>query len=328
MVPLERRRLGSLLVSTVSLGAMPFGGGFSRETTVDEELARDLVHTALDAGVNLIDTGETYGGGRSEEILGRVIRRRRDEVLVATKVGFADVGPGALRHDNVIKACEGSLRRLGVEHIDLYQLHRADRTVPLEETLSALEDLVTRGLIREFGVSNYRAWEVAHANGRQRALGRRTINAYQGLYSLVTRDLEQEILPYCRADEVGVLVYRPLGGGLLTGWQDTDSARGRRKFGAISRVSDDALHTARAALDAIAVARGVSMAQVALAWLLAQPGVTSVIVGPSKVAQLQDNLAAASLTLSADELAALTSATQPPPTYPATLDRSYGFPEP
>jgi aryl-alcohol dehydrogenase-like predicted oxidoreductase len=257
-----------------------------------------------------------------------VIRGRRDEVLVATKVGFADLGPGALRPDNVIKACEGSLRRLGIEHIDLYQLHRADRTVPLEETLAALDDLVSRGLIREFGVSNYHAWEIARANARQRALGRPAISAFQALYSLVTRELEHEILPYCRADEVGVLVYRPLGGGLLTGWADTDSAQGRRKFGAISRVSEDALETARTALDAIATRRGVSMAQVALAWLLAQPGVTSVIVGPSKVVQLQDNLAGAGLTLSADELTALTTATQPAPMYPATLDRAYGFLEP
>ena len=328
MESLERRPLGSLLVSTVSLGAMPFGGGFSQETKVDEDLARALVNTALDAGVNLIDTGETYGGGRSEEILGRVIRGRRDEVLVATKVGFGDLGPGALSHGNVIKACEGSLRRLGIEHIDLYQLHRADRTVPLEETLAALEELVSRGLIREFGVSNYHAWEIARANARQRALGRRTISAFQALYSLVTRELEHEILPYCRADEVGVLVYRPLGGGLLTGWADTDSAQGRRKFGAISRVSEDALKTARTALDAIATARGVSMAQVALAWLLAQPGITSVIVGPTKVAQLQDNLAGANLELTADELGALTTATEPAPMYPATLDRTYGFPEP
>jgi aryl-alcohol dehydrogenase-like predicted oxidoreductase len=312
----------------MSLGAMTFGGGFSRDTNVDEDLARQLVHTALDAGVNLIDTGETYGGGRSEEILGRVIRNHRDDVLLATKVGFADRGPGALSYDNVIKACEGSLRRLCVEHIDLYQLHRADRTVPLEETLGALEELATRGLIREFGVSNYRAWEIARANGRQRALGRRTINSFQALYSLVTRDLEHEVLPYCRSDKVGVLVYRPVAGGLLTGWRDTPSTGGRRKVGAISRVPEDVLHAARTALDAVATARGVSMAQVALAWLLARPGITSVIVGPSKVEQLRDNLAAAGLTLTADELASLSAATEPAPMYPATLDRSYGFPEP
>ena len=328
MEPLERRRLGSLQVSTVSLGAMPFGGGFSRETKVDEDLARDLVNTALDAGINLIDTGETYGGGRSEEILGRAIRDRRDEVLIATKVGFGDLGPGALGRDNVIKACEASLRRLGVEHIDLYQLHRADRTVPLDETLGALEDLVGRGWIREFGVSNFRAWEIAGANGRQRALGRRTINSFQASYSLVTRDLEHEILPYCRTDGVGVLVYSPLAGGLLAGWQDTASAQGRRQFGALPRVPDDVLLAARKALDAIAAARGVSMSQAALAWLLAQPGITSVIVGPSKVNQLRDNIAAANVTLTPEELMALSSATEIAPIYPATLDHSYGFSEP
>jgi aryl-alcohol dehydrogenase-like predicted oxidoreductase len=325
---LERRQLGSLQVSAVSLGAMPFGGGFSRETQVDEELARALVDTALDAGVNLIDTAETYGGGHSEEIVGRIIRGRRQEVLLATKVGFADLGPGALSYDNVVQACEGSLRRLGVEYLDLYQLHRADRTVPLEETLGALEDLVTRGWIREFGVSNYRAWEIARANGRQRALGRPTISAFQGLYSLATRDLEREILPYCRSDEVGVLVYRPLAGGLLTGWRDTPSAPGRRRFGALSEIPESVLYAARSALAEVAGAHQVSMAQVALAWLLAQPGITSVIVGPTKVEQLRDNLAAVDLTLSADELSALSAATEPEPMYPATLDRKYGFPEP
>jgi aryl-alcohol dehydrogenase-like predicted oxidoreductase len=328
MQPLERRPLGSLSVSKVSLGAMPFGGGFSRATSVDEERARALVHTALDAGVNLIDTGETYGGGRSEEIVGRGIRDCRADVLLATKVGFADLGGGALSYDNVIKACEGSLRRLGVEHIDLYQLHRADRTVPIAETLSALEDLVTRGWIREFGVSNYRAWEVAQANGRLLARGGRPISAFQGLYSLVTRDLEQEILPCCRSENIGVLVYSPLAGGQLTGWSDTASAAGRRRFGALPPAPDDLLHAARNALEEVARAHDASMAQVALAWLLAQPGITSVIVGPSKVEQLQDNLVAADLTLADDELRSLSAATEPAATYPATLDRAYGFPEP
>jgi aryl-alcohol dehydrogenase-like predicted oxidoreductase len=331
VTPLDRRKLGSLLVSPLSLGAMTFGGGFSRDTRVDEDLASALVHTALDAGINLIDTGETYGGGRSEEVLGRVLRSlrgRRDEVVLATKVGFGDLGAGALGYDNVIRACEGSLRRLGIEHIDLYQLHRADRTVPVEETLAALEELVSRGWIREFGVSNYRAWEIARANARQRALDRRTFCAFQASYSLVTRDIEHEILPYCRADEIGVLVYSPLAGGLLAGWRETASAPGRRKSGALPSVPADMLHAARTTLDGIAAARGMSMAQVALAWLLARPGITSVIVGPSKVAQLQDNLAASSLVLTADELIALNSATAPAPIYPAMLDRAYGFPEP
>jgi aryl-alcohol dehydrogenase-like predicted oxidoreductase len=198
----------------------------------------------------------------------------------------------------------------------------------LTETLSALNELVTRGWIREFGVSNYRAWEVARANAASRASGGRTISAFQGLYSLVSRDLEQEILPCCRSEDIGVLIYSPLAGGQLTGWSDTASAAGRRRFGALPPVPDDLLRAARTALEAVARAHEISMAQVALAWLLAQPGITSVIVGPSRVEQLQDNLAAADLTLSADELSRLSAATEPAPTYPATLDRAYGFPEP
>ena len=328
---MQRRQLGagSLRVSTISLGAMTFGSGFSRETVIDDELAAQLVHRALDGGVNLIDTADTYGGsfGTSETLLGKVVKGRREEVLLATKVGFADRGPRVLTYDNVIAGCEGSLRRLGVEHIDLYQLHRPDRTVPLAETLAAMEDLVTRGLVREIGMSNYRAFEVSGALGRQRATGRPSISSVQVQYSLVARDAEHEILPQCLADQVGVLVYQPLSSGQLTGWQDTAGARGRRRLGILAEETRS-LQRARAAVDAIAQDRGISMAQVALAWVLAQPGVTSAIVGPSKPEQLQDNLLAADLVLDEAELRALDAATPLQPLYPASMDRSMGFAEP
>jgi aryl-alcohol dehydrogenase-like predicted oxidoreductase len=322
--------VGSLKVSKVSLGAMPFGGGFTREARIDEELAKGLVHRALDAGINLIDTADTYGGkrGRSEEVLGRVIRGRRDEVLLATKVGYGDLNPGVLRYENVIASCEGSLRRLGVDHIDLYQLHRADRSVPFEETLQALDDLVTRGLVREIGVCNHRAWEVARAVARQRALGRPEFSAVQVYYSLVARDVEHEILPQCRSDGLGVLVFSALAGGMLTGWNDTASAPGRRAGGVEAPVKPEAVHRARAVLDRIASARGVSMAHVSLAWVLAQPGVTSAIVGASRIEQLDDNIAAAELVLEPDELAQLDAVAVPEPIYPAALDRTWGFAEP
>jgi aryl-alcohol dehydrogenase-like predicted oxidoreductase len=289
-----------------------------------------LVNRAIDAGVNLIDTADTYGGtfGTSETVLGRVLLNRRDEVLLATKVGYGDLGPDVLTYDNVIAGCEGSLRRLGVDTIDLYQLHRPDRSVPLEESLRALEDLVTRGLVREFGVSNYRAFEVAGAVARQRALGRQSISSVQIQYSLVSRDVEHEILPHCRTDAIGVLVFQPLASGQLTGWGDTRGARGRRRLGILDAAGPANLPRARAVVDAIARARGVSMAQVALAWVLAQPGITSSIVGPSTLSQLDDSLLAADLVLEAEDLRDLDAATALPPIYPASSDRSMGFLEP
>jgi aryl-alcohol dehydrogenase-like predicted oxidoreductase len=328
----EVRALGTsdLRVSTVSLGAMTWGGGFSRETRIDDEAARRLLDAALDAGVNLVDTAETYGGalGRSEELLGRLVRGRREQVMLATKVGFADRGREVLRFERVIAACEASLDRLAVEHIDLYQVHRPDRSVPLDETVAALEELVRRGHIREFGFSNHRAWELAEVNARQRALGGREACAVQVSYSLATRDIEHEIQPYCHRHDVGVLVYSPLAGGQLAASTDTPSAAGRARFGALPAVDANRLSDARQALAGIAEGRGVSMAQVALAWVIAQPAITSVIVGPSRVEQLIDNVGAASLALSDQELAELDATTAPAALYPATLDRASGFDEP
>jgi aryl-alcohol dehydrogenase-like predicted oxidoreductase len=317
-------------VSALSLGAMSFGSGFTRETVIDEKLAAALVDRSLDAGINLIDTADTYGGsfGTSETVLGRVTRNRRNEVLLATKIGYGDLGPRVLTYDNVIAGCEASLRRLGVDVIDLYQLHRPDRTVPLEETVGALEELVARGHIREFGLSNYRAFEVAGLVARQRALGRQACSSVQVKYSLVCRDIEHEILPHCRADRLGVLVFQPLDSGRLTGRQDTPGARGRRRLGILDDGSSANVTQARAAVEKVAAARGVSMAQVALAWVLAQPGVTSAIVGPSTLAQLEDNIRAADLVLDEDELRQLDAATAPNVIYPAASDRGMGFLEP
>jgi aryl-alcohol dehydrogenase-like predicted oxidoreductase len=329
---MEFRSLGQgpLQISVVSLGAMPWGGGFTREVKVDETLARRLVDVAIDGGVNLIDTAESYGGGpgRSEEVLGRVIKGRRDKVLLATKVGFNDMGPGALRPEKVIVACEASLGHLGVDHIDLYQLHRADRAVPLEETLGALDELVRRGLIRQFGVSNFRAWEVADANGRLRALGKPTIVSMQVHYSLVFRDIEHEILPFCRACEVSTIIFSPLAGGQLSSMEDSPSASGRRRFGALPDVKGRGLAAVRTVLGTIARERRVSMSQVALAWALAQPGVTTVLTGPTTAEQLEDNIAAADLKLGTQELSALSDATAIEKVYPSSLDESAGFQTP
>ena len=191
-----------------------------------------MVDRALAAGVNLIDTADVYAFGQSEEILGRCVRDlhgRRDDVLVATKCGFGSHDAGALSYDNVVAACEASLRRLGLDHIDLYQLHRPDRTTPIEETLRALDDLVTRGLVRAIGTSNFRAWETSAAVARQRALGRPAFTATQLYYSLVAREAEHELIPECRADDLGVIVWSPLSSGFLTGrYRAADGEDSRR----------------------------------------------------------------------------------------------------
>jgi aryl-alcohol dehydrogenase-like predicted oxidoreductase len=326
----ERRRLGAsgLEVSVLSFGAMTFGSGMPPVTTVDERDARAMVDRALDAGVNLVDTADVYANGQSEEILGRCVRDRRDEVLLATKVGFGSLEPGALSYENVVAACEGSLRRLGTDRIDLYQLHRPDRTTPIEETLRALDDLVARGLVRETGTSNFRAWENAAAVAHQRALGRPAFTAAQLYYSLVGRDAEHELIPQCRADDLGVIVWSPLSSGYLTGRYRDGAPGGRRTTFTFPPVDPDLGPRGVDAVAAVAEARGVTMAQVALAWVLAQPGITSAIVGASSLEQLDDNLAAAAFELVPEELAALDAATALAPIYPAWWDPAMGIPAP
>ena len=261
---MQRRPLGAdgPQVSVLSFGAMTFGTGMPPITTVDEQDVRRMIDRALDAGVNLVDTADVYANGASEEIVGRALGRRRDDVIIATKVGFGSRGAGALSYENVVAACEGSLRRLGTDHIDLYQLHRPDRTTPIEETLGALDDLVTRGLVRHLGTSNFRAWETAGAVARQRALGRPAFTATQLYYSLVGRDAEHELLPHCRTTGIGVLVWSPLAGGLLTG-RYADGGAGRRSTFTFPPVDDDLADRALRALVPIAAAHDVSVAQVA-----------------------------------------------------------------
>jgi aryl-alcohol dehydrogenase-like predicted oxidoreductase len=330
----ERRRLGAsgLEVSVLSLGAMTFGSGMPPVTTVDERDARAMVDRALAAGVNLVDTADVYAFGQSEEILGRCLRdlgSRRDDVLVATKVGFGSRDRGALSYDAVVEGCEASLRRLGLDHIDLFQLHRPDRTTPIEETLRALDDLVARGLVRAVGTSNFRAWETAGAVARQRALGRPAFTSVQLYYSLVAREAEHELIPQCRVDDLGVIVWSPLSSGFLTGrYRPGGEGDGRRATFTFPPVDPEVGERALVALAAVADGRGVSMARVALAWVLAQPGITSAIVGASSLEQLDDNLAAAELALTDDELESLDAATALAPIYPAWWDPAMGIPGP
>jgi aryl-alcohol dehydrogenase-like predicted oxidoreductase len=309
---------------------MTFGSGMPPVTTVDERDARTMLDRAFAAGVNLVDTADVYAFGQSEEILGRWVRDRggrRDDVVVATKCGFGSHDDGALSYRDVVAACEASLGRLGLEHIDLYQLHRPDRATPMEETLRALDDLVSRGLVRAVGTSNFRAWETSAAVARQRALGRPAFTATQLYYSLVAREAEHELIPECRADDLGVIVWSPLSSGFLTG-RYRAGGEGRRTSFTFPPVDPELGERALVALAAVADGRGVSMAQVALAWVLAQPGITSAIVGASSVEQLDDNLAAADLELTTDELATLDGATALAPIYPAWWDPAMGIPGP
>jgi aryl-alcohol dehydrogenase-like predicted oxidoreductase len=321
---MRRRTLGwtDLEVSELSLGAMTFGTGMPPISTVDEALARSMAERAVDAGVNLVDTADAYSFGASEEILAGILRAHRDDLLVATKAGFGQPdGDGkVLSYDNVVASAEASLRRLGIDHIDLFQLHRPDRSTPIEETLRALDDLLDRGLVRCVGVSNFTAAEMAYAIGWQRARRRPPIAAAQMYYSLVGRDVEHEIVPLCTRERVGLLVWSPLAGGYLARREG-----GRRASFAFPPVDPEIGTRALDAASAIATARGATPARVSIAWLLSRPVVTSVIIGASTLEQLEDNLAAAELTLAPDDLARLDAATAPAPLYPAWWDVAMGI---
>ncbi|MFN8026288.1 MAG: aldo/keto reductase [Acidimicrobiia bacterium] len=334
---MERRPLGDsgIDVSVLSFGAMTFSPEKQAIARVDEAAAHRMVHRVLDAGVNLIDTADAYDAGRSEEILGRAIKGRRDEVVIATKCGFAAParGPGGLAYDNVIAACDASLRRLDVDVIDLYQLHRADRATPIEETLRALDDLLAAGKVRAVGSSNFRAWENAGAVAHQRALGRTAFCSVQVYYALVGRDVEHEILPQCRVDNVGVLVYSPLAGGYLSGkyrgsTEVADGGEGRRAGFEFPPVDLEAGERVLDVLRDLALAHGATPAQVALTWTVARPGVTSVLFGANTPEQLEQNLAAADLVLTVEETARLDAASAIPEIYPEWWDPAMGIQSP
>ena len=289
-------------------------------SNVDAAAAEEMVERALEAGVNFIDTADAYSGGESEEILAPVLARHRDDLLVATKVGMgAREAAGPLSRANVVAGIEGSLRRLGTDHLDVLYLHRPDRSTPVEETLDALEDLVTRGLVRTVGVSNFTAAESGYALGRQRALGSVEPTSVQIYWSLVGREVEHEIVPMCDRFGLGVVVWSALASGYLTGRRD-----GRRSAFPFPPVDDAVGQRVLAELRQIAGTMGATLAQVALAWVLQQRVVTSVIVGASSLAQLGENLAAASLVLDDAHVAALDAASALAPVYPVWWERAMG----
>jgi len=322
------RRLGSsgLKVSELSMGTMSFGGkgrfALVGETGVAE--ARRQVDQVIDAGVNLIDTADVYSEGESERIVGEVLSGRRDSVLIATKARFAmGDGPndeGSSRH-HIIRAAEASLRRLQTDYIDLYQIHEWDGQTRLEETLGALDHLVSSGKVRYVGISNYSAWHLMKAIGIADKHGFAPIVSEQIHYSLQARDAEYELIPAAVDQGVGILVWSPLGGGLLSGKirrgvEPPEGSRVLSEWNEPPVPDQDKLYDIVDVLVEVADAHGVSAAQVALAWVLSNAAVSTVIVGARTAEQLADNLAAADLELTADELDRLERVSRPTLLYP------------
>jgi len=324
---MEYRRLGhsGLYVSSLTLGTMTFGGrgGFSKVGATDVAGAQRQVDMCLEAGVNLFDTANIYSDGESEEILGRAISGRRDDLLLATKVRMS-VGDGpndtGLSRHHIIRQCEESLGRLGTDYIDLYQVHEWDGLTPLEETLEALDTLVRSGKVRYVGSSNYSGWQLMKALGISERLGLQRYVSQQIHYTLQAREAEYELVPLAIDQGCSILVWSPLAGGLLSGKyrRDEDASEGRHVEGWDEPPVRDSekLYDTVDVLVEIAEARGVSAAQVALAWLLGRPGVASVIIGARTDEQLADNLKAAELGLSEEERRRLDEVSAPPLIYP------------
>ncbi|MBD3803401.1 MAG: aldo/keto reductase [Rhodobacteraceae bacterium] len=319
-----------LLVSELCLGTMTFGGSegmWGQIGQLRQDEADALVRTALDAGINFIDTANIYAGGESERILGQSLRNlgvARDEVVIATKV----LGPmgeginqrGASRY-HIMEQCKASLSRLQLDHVDLYQIHGFDPMTPITETLEALDTLVRHGHIRYVGLSNWAAWQVMKAVGITEARKLAPILSLQSYYTIAGRDLERDIVPMLRDTGIGLMVWSPLAGGLLSGKYDRDGkgADGRRATFDFPPVEKDRAFDVIDAMRPIAEAKGVSVAQVALAWLLHQNVVTSVIVGAKRIDQLSDNIGATQITLDPEELATLDKVSALPAEYPGWM---------
>jgi len=312
---------------------MTFGGkGFWQAVghTGQDEADR-LVALAVEAGVNFFDTADVYSEGDSEKILGHALGSRRRDVVLATKVR-GRVGPGpnqlGLTRRHILESIEGSLRRLGTDYVDLYQIHGVDAVTPLDETLRALDDVVRSGKARYVGCSNLAAWQIAKANGVAAARGWEAFQSLQAYYTIAGRDLERELVPLLQDQQMGLMVWSPLAGGLLSGKYERDrkgpegSRRASFDFPPVDRARTfDCID----AMKKVGAAHGVSVAQVALGWLLSKPYVSAIIIGVKSEEQLRDNLAVTELVLSDAELAELDRVSALPPEYPGWMfDRQGG----
>jgi aryl-alcohol dehydrogenase-like predicted oxidoreductase len=325
-----------LFVSELCLGTMTFGGSdgvWASIGALQQSDAERLIGQALEAGINFIDTADVYAGGLSEQITGQALKNlkvARDDVVVATKV-FGEMGKspnsrGATRH-HILDGVKGSLKRLQLEYIDLYQIHGFDPATPIEETVRALDQLVRHGQVRYVGVSNWAAWQIAKALGISERWGLARFESLQAYYSVVGRDLERELIPMLRSEGVGLLVWSPLAGGLLSG-KYTDTAKpeqgSRRTSFDFPPVDKNRARDCIEIMRSIAESRGATIAGVALAWLLHQPQVTSVIVGAKRAEQLTDNIAATRLVLSAGEIEQINKVSNLPPEYPGWMFEMQG----
>jgi aryl-alcohol dehydrogenase-like predicted oxidoreductase len=322
-------RLGSsgLVVSRLAFGTMTFGragGIFASVAKVDQGGANELVARAIDAGINFFNSADVYTGGDAERILGQALGAKRKDVVIATKVGNRMSGAlidSGLSYGHVLSACDASLERLGTDYIDVYLVHKVDALTPVEETVEALEALVRAGKVRYVGFSNWPAWMAAKAVAAQRAHGYSAFRGAELYYSLVGRDLEHELQPFCLDAGVGIMVWSPLAGGFLSGKYTRAQPQGRSgdRLGGFDFLPYDRERGFALVelLRTIGAAHGATPAQVAIAWLLTRPGVSSVLIGASSVPQLDDNVGAAAVKLTADDLAKLEAATKPAAIYPS-----------
>ncbi|MBS0452197.1 MAG: aldo/keto reductase [Proteobacteria bacterium] len=323
-----------LFVSELCLGTMTFGGEgefWGKIGTTQQADAERLIGRALDAGINFIDTADVYSAGLSEHITGQALKNLkvpRENVVVATKVygetGTKTANSRGMSRYHIMDGVKASLQRLQLDHIDLYQIHAFDPATPIEEAVRAMDDLVRQGHVRYVGVSNWAAWQIMKAIGISERLGLARFESLQAYYTIANRDLERELVPMLQSEQVGLMVWSPLAGGLLSGkfgrHVPEDAAAGsRRAVFDFPPVNADRAYDCIEVMHGMAKSRDVSVAQIALAWLLHQKAVTSVIVGAKRIEQLDDNLAACKVDLTADELAALDKVSALPPEYPGWM---------
>lgn len=326
---MKYRQLGKsgLMVSELCLGAMSFGGdGYWKVVgNLDYPASKKLVDMAIDAGVNFFDTADVYSHGRSEEILGKALKEKRNEVVLATKVRgrmSKDINDVGLSRKHIIESCNNSLKRLGTDYIDLYVMHSFDPITPLEETLSALSDLVHQGKVRYIGASNFTAWQLMKALAVSKENHFEKFVSLQAIYSLIARDVEYELIPLLEDQGLGLTPWSPLGGGFLTGKyrkdkpMPEDSRRTKEEEQNFIPIDVEKGYVIVDALEKIANNHNASIAQAALNYLLRKPVVSSVLVGATKPHQLEDNLKATEWEMSADEVSHLDELSKLNPIYP------------
>jgi aryl-alcohol dehydrogenase-like predicted oxidoreductase len=336
---MRNRKFGrsGLFVSELCLGTMTFGGEgdvWGQIGNLKQDEAERLIGRALDAGINFIDTADVYSDGRAEIMTGQALKNlrvAREDVVIATKVfgltGTKAVNSRGLSRFHIMEGVKASLQRLQLDHIDLYQVHGFDPATPIDEALYALDSLVQHGQVRYIGVSNWAAWQVMKALGISERLGLARFESLQAYYTIAGRDLERELVPLLQSEAVGLLVWSPLAGGLLSGKFGRDvkaEAGSRRVTFDFPPVNLERAYDCIDVLRRSAEARGVSVAQIALAWLLHQRVVTSVIIGAKRVEQLDDNIAATAIALSAEELGALDKVSALPSEYPGWMIERLG----